>query len=83
MPEWGDVNSSNCADLMAVLPEEHKGDDVNKLDLSLVLLRLAYVVYVNSKLLPWMHRGHDLNMCTSLATEPSLPPTWSTERCTY
>lgn len=80
VPGWGDVNACNCEALMAVFPEEQKGDGSNKLDLSLVLLRVAYVVYVNSKLLPWMHRGQDLNMCPSLLTKSSLPPTAS-EAC--
>lgn len=80
VPGWGDVNAFNCEALLAVLPEEHKGEGVNKQDLSLVLLRVAYMVYVNSKLLPWMHRGHDLNMSVSVLTKPSLPPTAS-EAC--
>ena len=80
VPEWGDVNVGNCEDLMAILPDYHKGDGVDKQDLSLVLLRAAFVVYVNSKLLPWMHYGDDLNMSPALLTQPAPPPTPS-EAC--
>ena len=80
VPEWGYVNVGNCEDIMAVLADKHKGDGVNKQDLSLVLLRAAFMVFVNSKLLPWMHHGHDLNMSCALLTKPSPPPT-ATEAC--
>ena len=74
VPEWGDVNVGNCEALMAKLPDEHKGVGANKHDLSLVLLRAVFVVFVSSKLLPWMHYGDDLNMSSSLLTQS----TWST-----
>ena len=80
VPEWGDVNVGNCEDLMAVISDYHKGEGSNKQDLNLVLLRVAFVVYVNSKLLPWMHYGHDLNMSPVLLTRPAPPPTAS-EAC--
>ena len=80
VPEWGDVNFRNCEDLMAILPDEHKSEGANKKDLSLVLLRTAFVVFVNSKLLPWMHYGHDLNMSPALLTKSAPPPTVS-EAC--
>ena len=80
VPEWGDVNVGNCEALMAILPDEHKGRGANKQDLSLVLLRAAFVVFVNSKLLPWMHYGDDLNMSPALLTKPAPPPTAS-EAC--
>ena len=80
VPEWGDVNVRNCEALLAVLPDDHKDDGSNKKDLSLVLLRAAFVVYMSSKLLPWMHYGDDLNMSAAVLTK-SLPPPTASEAC--
>lgn len=67
----------NYEALMAALPDEHKGVGV---DLSLVLLRAAFVDYVSSILLPWMHYGDDHDMTSTLLTQSAPPPTAS-EAC--
>ena len=75
MPKWGDINVCNCEILMATIPDQHRDEGANKQDLALVVLRAAFVVFVNTKLLPWMHYGDDLNMSCALLTQSTLPPT--------
>ena len=65
---------------MAFLHDDHKALGANKQDLSLVLLRAAFVVFVNSKLVYWMHHGNDLNMAAAVLTKKAPPPTAAERR---
>ena len=64
----------NFEALMGCLDDYHK-DTENKTDLSLVVQRVAFWVFLCSKLIPWCHYGTDLNMGVPLLTKASPPPT--------
>ena len=60
---------------MASIDDTHKAVGDEKHDLQLVVLRAAFVMFIMTKLVPWMHYGHDLNSSNTLMTQPTPPPT--------